>query len=96
MKFASVRTLKNQTSEMLREAAKGKDVLITSHGKPVALLHGLSESDLEDLSFSQDPGLRKSIESAWRHFLKGGGISAPEMLKRIKERKGKHGGRAHA
>jgi prevent-host-death family protein len=96
MKFATVRTLKNQTSEMLREAAKGKDVLITSHGKPVALLHGLSESDLEDLSFSQNPGLRKSIESAWRHYRKDGGISARELLKRLKERKGKRGGRLHA
>ena len=66
MTFATVRMLKNQTSEMLRQAAKGKDVLITSHGKPVALLHGLSESDLEDLAFSQDTGLRASIEAANR------------------------------
>jgi prevent-host-death family protein len=96
MKFATVRTLKNQTSEMLREAAKGKDVLITLHGKPVALLHGLSESDLEDLSFSQDPGLRESIEAAWRHYQKRGGISAREMLKRIRKKRGKRRGRLHA
>ena len=48
MKFATVRNLKNQTSEMLRLAAKGTDVLITSHGKPVAMLHGLGEEDVED------------------------------------------------
>ena len=93
MRFATVRTLKNQTSEMLREAAKGKDVLITSHGKPVALLHGLSESELEDLSFSQDAALRQSIESAWRHVMKHGGISSEEMLKKIQGGKGKRRGR---
>jgi prevent-host-death family protein len=96
MKFATVRTLKNQTSAMLREAAKGRDVLITSHGKPVALLHGLSEDDLLDLTFSQNAELRKSIESAWQHYLKSGGIPAQEMLKRIKGRKGKRGGRLQA
>lgn len=93
MKFATVRALKNQTSEMIREAARGKDVLITSHGKPVALLHGLSGSELEDLSFSKDAALRRSIESAWRHVMKHGGISSEEMLKRIRERKGKRRGR---
>ena len=88
MKFATVRNLKNQTSAMLRLAAKGTDVLITSHGKPVAVLYGLGEEDLEDYVLSRHEGLRQSIEDADRDYQKRGGIPLVEALKRLKnERK---------
>src|SRR5258708_182662 len=45
MKSASVRELKNQTSELLRQAAK-EDVIITSRGRPVAWLVGLQTGDV--------------------------------------------------
>ncbi len=45
MKSASVRELKNQTSELLRQAAK-EDVIITSRGRPVACLVGLQPDDV--------------------------------------------------
>jgi prevent-host-death family protein len=94
MKFATVRVLKNQTSEMLRTAAGGTDVLITSHGKPVAVLHGIDESAIEDFIFSRHHGLRKSIEDADREHKKKGGVSLAEMAKRLKVQKGKGRGKA--
>jgi prevent-host-death family protein len=45
MKSASVRELKNQTSELLRHTAK-EDVIITSRGRPVACLVGLQPGDV--------------------------------------------------
>ena len=45
MKCASVRDLKNKTSEILRRAAR-EDVLITSRGRPVACLTRVTEDDL--------------------------------------------------
>ena len=93
MKFATVRILKNKTSEMLRVAAKGVDVLITSHGKPVAVLHGIDEEGLEDFIFSRHLGLRKSIEDADREHRKKCGISLAAMKRRLKERGGKGRGR---
>jgi len=45
MKTASVRELKNQTSALLRQAAT-EDVVITSRGRPVARLVGMSDNDL--------------------------------------------------
>jgi prevent-host-death family protein len=45
MKSASVRELKNQTSELLRRAAN-EDVIITSRGRPVACLVGLLPGDV--------------------------------------------------
>ena len=45
VKSASVRELKNHTSELLRQAAK-QDVIITSRGRPVACLVGLQPGDV--------------------------------------------------
>jgi len=87
MKFATVWNLKNQTSEMLRLAAKGTDVLITSHGKPVAMLHGLGEEDVEDFVLSRHHGLRKSIEDAEREYRKRGGVPLAEVMRRLKEKR---------
>ena len=42
MKTASVRELKNQTSALLRHSAV-EDVVITSRGRPVARLVGMSD-----------------------------------------------------
>lgn len=47
MKFANVRELKNKTSEILRSAEK-EAVIITSKGKPRAMITPISEGDFED------------------------------------------------
>lgn len=86
MKFATVRNLKNQTSEMLRLAAKGTDVLITSRGRPVAVLHGLAE-DLEDYVLERHQGLRRSIEDADREYREKGGLPLAEVVKRLRARR---------
>jgi prevent-host-death family protein len=46
-KFASVRELKNQTTALIREAEKGKTVVVTRRGKPVATLKPFEQKDLE-------------------------------------------------
>jgi prevent-host-death family protein len=46
MKAATVRELKNKTSELLRRAAR-EDVMITSRGRPVACLIGLHPDDIQ-------------------------------------------------
>ena len=45
MKTASVRQLKNQTSELLRRSAK-EDIVITSRGRPLACLVGILARDI--------------------------------------------------
>lgn len=86
MKFVTVRDLKNKTSEMLRAAANGKGVLITSHGRPVAMLQGFKEEDLEDWVFSHHPALRKSIEDAWREYQRKGGIPLAQVERELRRR----------
>jgi antitoxin (DNA-binding transcriptional repressor) of toxin-antitoxin stability system len=92
MKFANVRTLKNQTSEMLRHAAGGDDVIITSHGKPVAVLRKMTEEDMEDYVLSRHPAIRASIEASHREVLKKGGIPLEEVIRGL-EAKAKGGKR---
>jgi antitoxin (DNA-binding transcriptional repressor) of toxin-antitoxin stability system len=95
MKFANVRTLKNQTSEMLRHAAGGNDVIITSHGKPVAVLRKMTEEDMEDYVLSRHPAIRASIEASHREVLAKGGIPLGDVIRTLeaKAKKGKRRGR---
>ena len=47
MRFANVRELKNKTSEILR-LAQEETIVITSNGKPRAIIKGVSESTFEE------------------------------------------------
>jgi len=47
MRFTSVRDLKNKTSEILRLAAQDI-VIVTSHGKPRAIIRGVTEKTFEE------------------------------------------------
>ena len=50
MRFINVRELKSKTSEILRAAA-GEDIIVTSHGKPVAVVAGIDGRDFEKIGF---------------------------------------------
>ena len=47
-KFATVRDLKNQTTALIREAEKGRAVVVTRRGKPVATLKPFEQRDLNE------------------------------------------------
>ena len=87
MRFANVRELKNKTSEILRLAEK-EEVLVTSHGKPRAIIKGISEEDFEDYLLENNPKFLAALEKAREEYLKLGGISVDGYLKK---RKSKHG-----
>jgi prevent-host-death family protein len=93
MKFATVREAKSRFSEMIRLAAKGKKVLVTSHGKPVAMIQGMSEDELEDFVLSTHPGIRTSIEDAQRDYDRHGGIPLRQVIKAQEARRRKQRGR---
>ena len=46
-KYATVRELKNQTTVLIRDAEKGKAIVVTRRGKPVATLKPFEAKDLE-------------------------------------------------
>jgi antitoxin (DNA-binding transcriptional repressor) of toxin-antitoxin stability system len=49
MKFLSVRDLKTKSSQVWKELPDQKDMVITSNGRPIAILSSITESNLEQV-----------------------------------------------
>jgi antitoxin (DNA-binding transcriptional repressor) of toxin-antitoxin stability system len=49
MKFLSVRDLKTKSSRIWKELPDQKDMVITSNGRPIAILSSITEDNLEQV-----------------------------------------------
>ena len=49
MKFLSVRDLKTKSSQVWKELPGQKEMIITSNGRPIALLSSINENNLEQV-----------------------------------------------
>lgn len=49
MKFLSVRDLKTKSSQVWKDLPDQKDMVITSNGRPIALLSSINENNLEQV-----------------------------------------------
>jgi len=87
MRFANVRELKNKTSEVLKLAEK-EAVVVTSRGKPTAIIKGVSEEDFEDYLLENNPKFLAALEKAKEEYMRLGGVSIQGYLKK---RRAKHG-----
>jgi len=85
MRFAGVKELKQKTMDLLKESEKG-DIVITAYGKPAAVLHYVTQEDVEDYLIENDPGFRLKIEEAYAEYLKLGGLAADDLLKKLEKR----------
>lgn len=74
MKMRNVAELHNKTTEILREVKESGYVIITSHGKPTALIKKFSEEEIEDFVIENYPLIRKSILNSYDDYVKNGGI----------------------
>ena len=48
MKFVSVRDLRGKSAEVWKELPEEREMVITSNGRPVAILAAVNESNLEE------------------------------------------------
>lgn len=80
MKFIPIREAKAKLSKILKDAKK-EDFIITSWGKPKALLQNLEQEDLEDYIISHSKKIRESIEESWQAYKKGEITSLDEAIK---------------
>jgi prevent-host-death family protein len=87
MKFANVRELKNKTSEILRKAEK-EAVVITSNGKPRAIITAISEEDFEDYLLESSPQLLQVLEEARQEYSAKGGVTINSYLSGRKKKRG--------
>lgn len=49
MKFLSVRDLKTKSSKVWKELPDQKEMIVTSNGRPIALLSSINENNLEQV-----------------------------------------------
>ncbi len=68
MKFVSVSELKNDTSEILRDAQRRGSVVVMRHGKPCAAVIRISEEDIDQLLFEESPMVKRAVEEALEDF----------------------------
>ena len=81
MRVASVKELNNQTSKLLKYAQE-EDVIVTSRGKPIALISGLTDDDLEDYALISDPELKSRLEAGIKDADEGKLIPVEELIAR--------------
>ena len=87
MRFAGVKELKHQTMDILKESEQ-QDVIITAYGKPVAILHHITEDDLADYLIEHDPSFKARIEEAFAEYTTGGGVTAAALTRKLEKRRG--------
>lgn len=61
MKVIGIRQLREATTEYIAESQDDR-VIITRHGKPVAVLTGVEGADLEDVLTGSDPEIAARIQ----------------------------------
>ncbi len=49
MKFLSVRDLKTKSSQIWKDLPEQKEMVVTSNGRPIALLSSINENNLEQV-----------------------------------------------
>jgi len=78
VEVAKAKSLADYTKEVKKEP-----VVVTSAGKPVAVLVGIKNADMETVSLSNNPRFLALIERSRAHQKLKGGISTEEMRHRL-------------
>lgn len=83
VQFVNIRQMKSRLSEMVRRSREG-DIVVTSRGRPAAVLHAVSEEDLEDYLLAHSPKFLKSLEVSYADYRKKGGVSQSQLMAQAK------------
>ncbi len=87
MRFAGIKELKHKTMDILKQSKKS-DIIITAHGKPMAVLHHITEEDMEDYVIENDPAFQSRVAEAFAEYAAQGGTSADALIKKLEKRRG--------
>ena len=73
MKFISVRDLRGRSAEVWKELPMEREVVVTSNGRPIAILSAVSESNLEEsLSAIRQARAAEAVMSLQRRSVEEG------------------------
>lgn len=82
VQFVNIREVKIHLSQFIVRAGKG-DVVITSRGKPQAVLHKVTSEDLEDYLLAHSKKFLKSLSASYREYKQKGGTSLNKLIKQV-------------
>ncbi len=83
MKIVPLNEVKNRFSTYL-ELSKREDIVVTKNGRPAAILHAVTDEDLEDYLFESDPRFIARIEALRREFQRVGGTPLAEVRRELR------------
>ena len=92
MKFISVRDLRGKSAEVWTNLPAEREVVVTSNGRPIAILSAVNESNLEEsLSAIRQARAAEAVMSLQRRSVERGtdGITMEEIDHEIKAVRGK-------
>jgi antitoxin (DNA-binding transcriptional repressor) of toxin-antitoxin stability system len=73
MKFISVRDLRGKSAEVWKELPAQREVVVTSNGRPIAILSAVSDSNLEEsLSAIRQARAAEAVMSLQRRSVEKG------------------------
>jgi len=82
MKFISVRDLRGRSAEVWKKLPKEREVVVTSNGRPIAILSAVNESNLEEsLTAIRQARAAEAVMSLQRRSVERGtdGITMEEI-----------------
>lgn len=79
VQFVNLRELKISTSAVIRRSRRG-DVVVTLRGRPQAIIHAVSEDDLEEYLAEHSPVFLAKIKQAVREARQGKLYSYEEVF----------------
>ncbi len=82
MKVVPLNEVKNRLSAYLK-MAKREDIVVTKNGRATAVLHGVTDEDLEDFLFESDPKFIARIESLRRQYRREGGTAIQDVRREL-------------
>lgn len=80
MRIVPLNEVKNRFSTYL-ELSKREDIVVTKNGRPAAILHAVTDEDIEDYLFESDPQFIARIEALRRQFQQRGATSLDKVRK---------------
>jgi antitoxin (DNA-binding transcriptional repressor) of toxin-antitoxin stability system len=83
MKMVPLNEVKNRFSTYL-ELSKREDIVITKNGRAAAILHAVTDEDLEDYLLESGPRFIARIEALRREFQRGGGTPLADVRRELR------------
>ena len=93
MKIVPLNEVRIRVSTYL-ELSRREDIVVTKNGRPAAILHAVTDEDLEDYLFESDPRFVARIEALRREFQRQGGTPLATVRRQLRVHASRRGEQA--